>query len=193
MKRIAAFYCLCFLACGGLAIGATISIESSPVTVSPGQTFTLDVDVSSVTDLYAFQFDIAFNPSVLDAVDINEGAFLPSGGTTFFITGTIDNMGGTISSNADSLFGAISGVDGSGVLATVDFIAIAPGDSAINILNESLLDSNFDTISDTTQSGDVQVQGTPEPRALFLIAASVLVICWKSERSRSARFRSTIR
>jgi hypothetical protein len=41
--------------------GATISVERSFLTVPPGDSFTLDVGVSSIADLYAFQFDLAFS------------------------------------------------------------------------------------------------------------------------------------
>src|SRR5690242_1252599 len=118
-----------------------LSIQPPSTSVAAGNTFAVDVNISNVSDLFAFQFDITFNPGILSATSIIEGAFLPGGGTTFFIPGTIDNSGGTISSNADTLIGAISGVSGGGTLAILDFTTLGTGMSAIDIANVTLLDS----------------------------------------------------
>jgi general secretion pathway protein D len=50
-----------------------LSIEPPSQGVRPGQNVSLDVHITGVTDLYAFQFDLAFNPAVLSAVRITEG------------------------------------------------------------------------------------------------------------------------
>jgi hypothetical protein len=48
----------------------------------------VDVNISGVTDLYDFQFDLSFNPAVIQATSVLEGKFLLSGGgTTFFLPG----------------------------------------------------------------------------------------------------------
>ena len=41
-----------------------------------GDTFTLDLSAENVFDLAGWQFDIAFDPDVLEAVEVNEGDFL---------------------------------------------------------------------------------------------------------------------
>src|SRR5579872_4655605 len=103
---------------------AILSIQPASTSTSPGSTFAVSVDISNVTDLYAFQFDIGFNPATLAGVSVTEGSFLPGGGSTFFIPGFIDNTGGTIAFSADTLIGPIPGVSGSGTLATIDFTAV---------------------------------------------------------------------
>ena len=114
---------------------------------------------ANVTDLDAFQFDLAFNcsiptanptscqpgTSVLKAISVSEGSFLPQGGTniTFFEPGTIDNNAGLISMIGD--VGA-SGVTGSGDLVDVTFQALTTGTTSIAILGNGDLqffDSNF--------------------------------------------------
>src|SRR5271165_813903 len=82
----------------------TLSISPASSTVSNGSTFSMDVNISDVTDLSAFQFDLSFDPSILQATGtITEGNFFLSGGG--FVPGTIDNSLGTITFNANTLLG----------------------------------------------------------------------------------------
>jgi len=155
---------------------------TGPVTnPNAGDTFTVEVTVTGITDLYAFQFDVSFDPALLSAVAVSEGAFLPGGGTTFFIPGTIDNVGGAISGNADALIGAIPGVSGDGVLAEFQFTALAPGTSALSFANRILLDSSLNDITANTtfQNGSVTidaVSGVPEPEPVLLLCIGLLAL-----------------
>jgi hypothetical protein len=140
------------------SFASTISIVGPAANPNIGDTFEVDVNATGITDLYAFQFDLTFDPTILEADSVTEGAFLPSGGTTFFIPGTIDNVGGDISANADTLIGAISGVTGDGTLAEFDFTALADGTSAISFANNILLDSSLnDSKHHMNPSGGEQV------------------------------------
>ena len=62
-----------------------LSIGPPSMTVQPNQGFSLNIRIADITDLYAFQFDLAFNPTILSAASVTEGPFLPSGGSTVFI------------------------------------------------------------------------------------------------------------
>ena len=155
---------------------ATISIQPVPTNVNFGQTFSVNVVMSGVADLFAYQFDLGFDPSVVAATGITEGAFLSSGGATFFLSGVVDNIGGTISNTADSLVGPVSGVSGSGVVATASFTAVGPGATSINLLSMSLLDSTLSDISATVQNGDVTVSAVPEPSTELLCVAGVALL-----------------
>ena len=136
---------------------AVLSIDPTTQTTSTGTVVTVDVGIANVSDLYAYQFDLTFNPSVLQAVSSSEGSFLAGGGSTFFINGSNDNVGGTVSATADTLLSAVNGVNGSGELAVFTFDAIGNGSSALSIQNELLLDSNFNILGDTTTGGSVTV------------------------------------
>lgn len=139
--------------------------------VTVGNNISLNISINDVTDLFAYQFDIVFDPMVLAAQSITEGAFLSKGGSTFFISGIVDNITGLINFTANSLIGAISGVDGNGILATVNFSAIAAGLSTISLSSTTLLDSTFFEIGSNSVAGIVQVQNRsiPEPASLWLI------------------------
>jgi hypothetical protein len=158
-----------------IAFADAVLTVVSPGSVSVGQTFTIGIHVtgptvihngttvtSNVSDLDAFQFDLAFNCSIptanpggcqpgsslLDAISVSEGSFLPNGGAnaTFFESGTIDNAAGEISFIGDV---GDSGVTGSGDLVDVTFRALTPGTTTIAILANGdlqLFDSNFNPI-----------------------------------------------
>jgi hypothetical protein len=157
---------------------SAVSVLPSTLNVGVGQSFSLNISIPNAADLYAFQFDLGFSPTILSATSISEGPFLPTGGATLFLPGTIDNNGGTISFNADTLLGPTSGVNGNGVLATVDFTALATGTSPINLFNVTLLDSNLTGIDFTTTDGAVNVRElsvTPEiPTSLMFLTGVVL-------------------
>jgi len=159
---------------------AVLSIDPTSQTTSTGTTVTVDVDIANVTDLYAYQFDLTFDPSVLSAVSSSEGPFLANGGSTFFIPGTNDNVDGTVSATGDTLLSAVGGVNGSGELAVFTFDATGGGTSTIGIHNETLLDSFINVIADTTTEGAVNVRsvatGAPEIDAASSMSALTLLL-----------------
>ena len=174
--------------CGSLAKAqiATLSVDPTSQTTSTGSVVTVNVDIASVSNLYGYQFDLTYNPSILQAVSSSEGSFLSKGGSTFFIPGTNDNVGGTVAATADTLLTAVNGVSGSGGLAVFTFDAIGKGTSTLGIQAETLLDSSLNVIADTITSGSVTVNSgavaAPEIdpssaiSALTLLLGSLLVL-----------------
>ncbi len=112
-------------------IGYTFS--KTPIHV--GDTFTINIRAENVFDLAGWQFDIAFDPTMLEAIDMSEGDFLKPGGvTTFFQDGRIDNPSGKITGlNAARL--ADRGVSGGGTLLQVRFKAKSGGETELTLLN----------------------------------------------------------
>jgi|ERR1017187_659961 general secretion pathway protein D len=149
--------------------------------VSVGTSFDLPVTISGTSDLYAFQFDVSYDPSILQLNSILEGSFLSSAGPTFFIPGTIDNTLGIATFTADALFGA-TGAAGTGTLATLDFQAVAGGVSALDLSNVILLDSNLNDISFTAQSGQAVVSAVPEPDSIWLLASGISLCLFLRKR-----------
>jgi hypothetical protein len=158
------------------AQAASLSVSPSNMSLATGQSINLDINVNSVADLYAYEFDLKFDPTVLQALSVSESAFLSAGGTTFFLPGTIDNVGGLVTFNADSLLGFF-GVSGSGTLAEFDFLAIAAGSTSIDIQNALLLDSTLAGIAVDVSGGIVTV-GAPEPSytPLYLVVGAAGVL-----------------
>ena len=170
MKRI--ILAVLLLVFGHPAIAATILINPGSSTTTIGGTVDVTVRVEDADDLYAYQFDLSFDPTVLSATSVGEGSFLPGGGSTFFLPGTIDNVAGTVTLTAGSLEGAVPGVTGSGALALVQFTGLGFGPSPVTISNVVLLDSIGADIDATTQNGTVTV--VPEPTSAMLLGCGLL-------------------
>ncbi|MDE0427492.1 MAG: cohesin domain-containing protein [Candidatus Poribacteria bacterium] len=106
--------------------------------VHVGDTFTLDLSTEDVYDLAGWQFDIAFDPTILEAVEVNEGDFLKEGGgTTFFQKETIDNATGKITKLSSARLSE-DGVTGTGTLLSVTFTAKTPGQTQLTLENFQL-------------------------------------------------------
>lgn len=174
-RLVAAFSAVALLLIPELNADA-LSIGSA--TVNTGDTFNIAVDIAEASDLYGFQFDVTYDPSILQLQSISEGPFLATAGSTFFIPGTIDNGAGDASSNADSLLGPGPGAAGSGTLAILDFRAIASGTSALSLANIILLDSNLNNIAFTSTDGSVTVSSpsVPEPSSWAFAVAGLLLL-----------------
>src|SRR5436305_2098213 len=93
-----------------------LSIEPATSQVQTGTGINLAITVSGIADLYAYQFDFAYSPGLLQAQAVEEGAFLRQDGTTtIFLPGQIDNGTGTIRAISDTRMGQERGVSGDGV------------------------------------------------------------------------------
>jgi hypothetical protein len=176
--KLSSFAQIALLACASCVVsyaGTVVSLNPATQNAAIGQTISLDIDITGVSDLYAWQFDLGFDPTRLEAVSISEGGFLAAGGITFFVPGVIDNVFGTISSTADTLTSAISGASNSGKLAIAEFEVIGTGSSSVNIFNPILLDSTLSSISATTASATVNVisPSAPEPSTFWPILVGV--------------------
>ena len=111
-----------------------------------GDTFTLNLNAENITDLAGWEGDISYDPNVLEAVEVTEGDFLKSGdATTFFQGGTIDNTTGKITGINIARITA-GGVNGSGTLLSVKFIAKVGGDTYIALENFEFGSSSGDII-----------------------------------------------
>jgi len=142
---------------GAFAGDANINIIPSSLSINNGDVFDVDITINSVTDLYGFQFDLQFDSAILQVESTSKGSFLESDEeSVFFGSGIITS--GYLDDVFISRYGVNSGVDGSGVLATIRFKAIGVGSSSINILNVELLDSSIENINPIVSNGNVNVQ-----------------------------------
>lgn len=170
----------------GAANALAISADSSVVSV--GATFVVPIRVSGAVSLQSWQFDLGFDPSLLQANLVTEGPFLSVGGTssTLFMPGVINNTSGVVSLVAASFLDLEPYPSGDGILAEVAFTALANGLSPLTLSNVflNLGDSGF-TIGDGSVCiggaalPKCEINGTaPEPATMALVAVAWLTLGW---------------
>ena len=162
-----------------VATGVGYAFSHTPVHV--GDTFTFDVRAESVSDLAGWQFDIAFDPAILEAIDLSEGDFLKTdGGATFFQSGHIDNAAGKITELKSALL-SDRGVNGSGTILQVRVKAKSDGETSLalqNFLFGSFTGENipagpheiYITVEERLLIGDVNRDGVVNILDLILVA-----------------------
>ena len=112
-------------------------VFSQPI-IKTGDTFTLEIRAEDIHNLGGWQFDIAYDSTVLEAAEVNEGDFLKTGGgATFFQSGTIDNRSGKIKGLSSARLSE-DGVSGSGTLLSVTFTAKSVGQTPLKLDNFQL-------------------------------------------------------
>ncbi len=116
----------------------TISVSPSSVTVMVGQSFSIDVTISAVSNLYGWEYKLRWNASLLSAVSVVEGSFLETAGNTFFVP-KINNTAGSMIVDC-TLLGDVWGVSGSGILSTVSFNVITAGETLLDLQDTMLID-----------------------------------------------------
>ncbi len=132
-----------------IACGSTFTVYAATLTISPatgaqqvGQPFDVSVSVSgldSLNDLYAYSFDLAFNPTDFKVLAANDGTIFDYGGNTgIYFDGAIDNTLGFVTAESGlDIIGSFSGT--SGLLGRFTFEALRPAAGAtIAVQNVSL-------------------------------------------------------
>ncbi len=133
------------------AVTTIISVSPSTITASAGQSFNIDIKITDVFDLYAWEFKLSWNSSLLNLVNVIQGPFLQSKGETYFTYKQNDTAGYLV---ADcTLLGMIPGASGSGVLATITFYVESGGECPLGLYDVILLNSFERPISCETVDG----------------------------------------
>ncbi|MEM2293101.1 MAG: cohesin domain-containing protein [Candidatus Aenigmatarchaeota archaeon] len=130
---------------------ATVYVNPEEIVGAVGLNFTINVDVSNVTDLYGWEFKLGWNITVLDVVEVYEGTFLKNVGDTFFAY-KVNSTAGYIIADC-TLLGMVQGASGNGTLATIKFYVKYGGDSVLDLFEVILIDSNEQIIPNTAIDG----------------------------------------
>ena len=162
-----------------LSTGIGYTFSQTPI--HTGDTFTLNIRAENISDLAGWQFDIVFDPTLLEAINVSEGNFLKTdGGTTFFQSGSIDNAAGKITGLSAARL-STQGVSGTGVLVQVRFKAKSGGETELALQNFQLGSVTGDnipagpheiriTVEGQLATGDVNRDGVVSILDLILVA-----------------------
>ena len=140
-----------------IAAGTVVKI-SSPATLVPGQTFTTEVVVTPGSALSGMQFDLKYDPALIDFVRVEEGNLLSKGGAnTFFQMGTatvglIKTVSGVIITPGKNAFSE-------GVFARITFRARSQlGSCALTLSNVVLGDVNGRAMQAMINNGITKIE-----------------------------------
>jgi Cohesin domain len=167
---------------------SSAALPSGSATVHVGDTFEISISITGAVDLKSWKFDLLFTPSIISAISVTEGSFLSESGTatTLFNPGSIDNASGRITLIGDSFLGRPPAPSGNGVLAEIEFRALAQGTSPLTLSNVFL---NSSAVGFSTREGLATVLGperaAPEPGTLALVSIGLGV--WAVGRWRTSR------
>jgi hypothetical protein len=142
----------------------TVDVIPAHYTVpSVGLSFSVNVTIQNVKDLYAWAFELYYPRDMLNGTRVTQGPFLKAGGvfTSFDVVNFTDNFNAT-----DGLLnvfctrtGNVSGVSGTGALATITFKSTsANGPKTLHLANVALANSTIAVIPFTTVDGEVTVK-----------------------------------
>jgi len=137
-------------------IGVALYLNPGSIDVAPGDTVSFDVQVSSVTNLFGYQFDLNYDLELLEFIGLEDGDFLSTTQSRPFCVEYTASPG-LVENVACTKLGG-SGVSGNGLLKKVNFRALARGNpSNIVLSNVKLVDATAATISAQVLSGQVSI------------------------------------
>jgi hypothetical protein len=163
LTMIALLFSVSLITLTGAAPGAQVyvapaEIHNEDLSLS---SFTIDINVEEVVDLYSFAFTLKFSPYVQNLVvsSVTEGGFLTMGGYTTDFVYKIDAFHGEVDIG-NARLGQVPGASGSGTLATIGFNVEEAGSSPLALLDVELYNSPPDSASIRTQTHDGHYYGS---------------------------------
>lgn len=123
----------------GASPGTVLLVDPYVSAVASGQSFSVNIIVTDVSELYMWQFNLTFDQAVVNVVDVTEGPFLKDVGSTFwgFTENDIHNNEGWVFVGCSFFPVPEHGATGSGVLATVILTVKANGLSNLHFAGVS--------------------------------------------------------
>jgi general secretion pathway protein D len=123
----------------------------------PGATFTVNLQVENVTDLFSAPVRLKFDPNVVRLSEVTRGSLLTADGGEVLFTRNILNDTGDASIVLSRMPGS-PGVSGSGSLLTLTFQVVGKGVTAITAPQLSFQDSRASTIVTASPQVSVSIE-----------------------------------
>jgi hypothetical protein len=136
-----------------------LKIGFSPETIisEPGDAFTVDVIVSGVPDLFGFQFDVSYNPAILEFKEAKKGGLLSNDSSDRLFCMDYQPTPGLIKKFVCTMLGE-NGIKGNGVLETLTFKALTKGSSTLSLSNVKIADSKVNEMKIEVGVGQVSIK-----------------------------------
>jgi len=148
-------------------VAGVVRVEPVVSVVDNGETFRVYLMAFDVTQLGAFQFTLAYDPSIIEVPKQTNPVILgdllgSTGRTPIEVTNELDPVAGVIS-YAVITTGSSPGANGDGALAFVDLRARALGSSALDLEDVEVVDTGGRQQDMSVGDGQVVVGAPPDP------------------------------
>jgi hypothetical protein len=142
--------------------------------LTPATTFSIDIKVANVTDLFGYKFELKYDTIFLNGIGVLVHP-QPKGETNFIPIIVIDDRNGVISVNVTYLHPAASISTVSPItLVTITFQVANYGASVLNLSQTKLIDSFGESIPHETCDGFISV--APPDVAILEVSASPITV-----------------
>ncbi|HSB75098.1 MAG TPA: cohesin domain-containing protein, partial [Terriglobales bacterium] len=136
---------------------ATLSFAPASITQAMGKTFTVNVVLSQVENLYSVPVQISYNPNMLEVVNVSDGNLLSRDGQPVALVHRDDPATGTLQVTATRPPNS-GGISGEGQVFTITFLAKGSGTSTLSIARDGLRDASMQPIQASGTQATVTVQ-----------------------------------
>ncbi len=136
-----------------------VAIEPAQVTQAAGNRFSVNVAVSGVSDLGAFELTLRYDATLVQIDSVNSGQFIGSTGRTAILLGP-NNDRATGQLNVGALTtGAQAGAGGGGILVTLNCTALRAGQGELTLATVRLSSTAGSLIPAASTGGRVSFTG----------------------------------
>ena len=139
------------------AQAAQIRFEPQSLSLKAGQTATVGVMADNVNDVFSIPLLIQYDPALISVEDVQPGGFLQAGDQEVAVVQRVDKVHGQAIISATRQPNT-PGASGTGTIVGIVIKALAPGTSALSILQVNARDSKQRAIQLLTNQGIVNVE-----------------------------------
>jgi general secretion pathway protein D len=138
--------------------GAAVQLHFEPATtvLKPGDTTTLGLAISNVSDLFSIPLMIHYNPAVIQVEEVRNGGFLSGGTQEIAVVQRIDQQEGEVVVSATRQPNT-PGVSGTGTVLGLVIRAVGPGVANLQILEANARNSQQQPIPIVSGEATIQV------------------------------------
>jgi general secretion pathway protein D len=134
-----------------------LKFEPATMNMRPGDTATIGLEVQNVHDLFSIPLLLQYDPHVIQIDDVRNGGFLSGGTQDIAIVQHVDQKAGQAIISASRQPGT-QGINGSGTLLGVVVRAVAPGNTALQVVQVNARDSQQHSLPISAGTATVQVK-----------------------------------
>jgi len=150
-----------------------VYVDPTPIDFEPGESFNINITIKSAVNVFAWEFKLLWNASVLNYTGAVEGDFLKGfqNASTYWVNPVLTQ---NVSDKYRVLLGVtrlgadIPGVSGSGKLAMISFDVLTKGETTLDLVETKLRDSVPNPIDHDSRDGLFSnTAGFPRPDFSF--------------------------